>query len=87
MKVFPWNKSYSQDANGRLTDTRILISPLPNDEACMCSHYQTLKDAELLLQKFGVRTKPSRLLGAAVPSSSAPTAITCLREQCFWVCW
>ena len=21
----------------------------------MCSHYQTLKDAELLLQKFGVR--------------------------------
>jgi len=25
----------------------------------MCSHYQTLKDAELLLQKFGVRTKPA----------------------------
>lgn len=24
----------------------------------MCSHYQTLKDAELLLQKFGVRAKP-----------------------------
>lgn len=25
----------------------------------MCSHYQTLKDAELLLQKFGVRPKPA----------------------------
>ena len=25
----------------------------------MCSHYQTLKDAELLLKKFGVRAKPS----------------------------
>lgn len=25
----------------------------------MCSHYQTLKDAELLLKKFGVREKPA----------------------------
>lgn len=24
----------------------------------MCSHYQTLKDAELLLKRFGVREKP-----------------------------
>ena len=24
----------------------------------MCSHYQTLKDAELLLKKFGVHEKP-----------------------------
>ena len=27
----------------------------------MCSHYQTLKDAELLLKKFGVREKPVAL--------------------------
>ncbi|WP_313064792.1 SOS response-associated peptidase [Achromobacter animicus] len=27
----------------------------------MCSHYQTLKDAELLLQKFGVRSKPAAI--------------------------
>ena len=27
----------------------------------MCSHYQTLKDAELLLKKFGVRDKPAAL--------------------------
>lgn len=27
----------------------------------MCSHYQTLKDAELLLKKFGVRDKPATL--------------------------
>lgn len=27
----------------------------------MCSHYQTLKDAELLLKKFGVRKKPESL--------------------------
>ena len=27
----------------------------------MCSHYQTLKDAELLLKKFGVRDKPAIL--------------------------
>ncbi|WP_334158447.1 SOS response-associated peptidase [Achromobacter insolitus] len=27
----------------------------------MCSHYQTLKDAELLLKKFGVREKPANL--------------------------
>ncbi|MNK83456.1 hypothetical protein D3C87_1032710 [compost metagenome] len=25
----------------------------------MCSHYQTLKDAELLLKKFGVPQKPA----------------------------
>lgn len=25
----------------------------------MCSHYQTLKNAELLLKKFGVRRKPA----------------------------
>jgi putative SOS response-associated peptidase YedK len=25
----------------------------------MCSHYQTLKDAELLLKKFGARKKPA----------------------------
>ena len=25
----------------------------------MCSHYQTLKDAELLLKKFGVPNKPA----------------------------
>jgi putative SOS response-associated peptidase YedK len=27
----------------------------------MCSHYQTLKDAELLLKKFGVREKPEAI--------------------------
>lgn len=27
----------------------------------MCSHYQTLKDAELLLKKFGVRDKPAAI--------------------------
>ena len=27
----------------------------------MCSHYQTLKDAELLLKKFGVREKPAAI--------------------------
>ncbi|NMK45507.1 SOS response-associated peptidase family protein [Achromobacter sp. Bel] len=27
----------------------------------MCSHYQSLKDAELLLKKFGVREKPASL--------------------------
>ncbi|OAD17121.1 SOS response-associated peptidase [Achromobacter insolitus] len=27
----------------------------------MCSHYQTLKDAEMLLKKFGVREKPANL--------------------------
>ncbi|MFF7060808.1 SOS response-associated peptidase [Achromobacter spanius] len=27
----------------------------------MCSHYQTLKDAELLLKKFGVRQKPAAI--------------------------
>lgn len=27
----------------------------------MCSHYQTLKDAELLLKKFGVSKKPASL--------------------------
>lgn len=27
----------------------------------MCSHYQTLKDAELLLKKFGVREKPATI--------------------------
>ncbi len=27
----------------------------------MCSHYQTLKDAELLIKKFGVREKPRSL--------------------------
>lgn len=25
----------------------------------MCSHYQTLKDAELLLKKFGAPNKPA----------------------------
>lgn len=25
----------------------------------MCSHYQTLKDAELLLKKFGAPSKPA----------------------------
>jgi len=30
-------------------------------EPRMCSHYQTLKDAELLLKKFGVRRKPAAL--------------------------
>lgn len=27
----------------------------------MCSHYQTLKDADLLLKKFGVRDKPAAI--------------------------
>ena len=27
----------------------------------MCSHYQTLKDAELLLKKFGVRERPAAM--------------------------
>lgn len=35
----------------------------------MCSHYQTLKDAELLLKKFG--TPPSRPLA----STAAPRRI------------
>lgn len=30
-------------------------------EGSMCSHYQTLKDAELLLNKFGVREKPAAI--------------------------
>lgn len=27
----------------------------------MCSHYQTLKDTELLLKKFGLREKPAAI--------------------------
>ncbi|WP_241049227.1 hypothetical protein [Achromobacter xylosoxidans] len=43
----------------------------------MCSHYQTLKDAELLLKKFGAPNKPAggkKRHVAALPGRVHPAA-------------
>lgn len=44
----------------------------------MCSHYQTLKDAELLLKKFGAPNKPARRSGW---SSSCPRGLRRLAHR------
>lgn len=43
--------------SGNLRPPRLDPILVPSIEGTMCSHYQTLKDAELLLKKFGV-TRP-----------------------------
>ena len=54
------NHGFMPFSRGAPPQKRPLYWPF-HPEGSMCSHYQTLKDAELLLNKFGVREKPAAI--------------------------
>src|SRR3546814_17958469 len=66
MRISDWSSdvcSSDLSSRGRWTSLALFIPPYRRfrESSAMCSHYQTLKDAELLLKKFGVPKKPGSL--------------------------